>query len=243
MMVDVVKSQDRTSPPPRQGIIRATNARYGGVLLLVGVVGFLAGMAVAEIGYGPSYSLSQNLLSDLGVTSCGMIDSTGRYACSPWFIAFDAATVVLGLLVIYAAVWILRAFFPGTLRTAGLGLLAVNGVGLIVAGTTPENVNYSIHSAFALLAFACGALALATLGLAMRGTDHWSGFEPYTVASGVVSAVALFLFVAGADLGLGPGGMERLLVAPILLWSVVVGIHLVRTPASALGPAEARSAS
>jgi hypothetical membrane protein len=220
------------SPPKR--LVTPARARYGGVFLLVGVAEFLIGMAVAQVGYGSSYSVSQNLLSDLGVTSCGPIDSTGRSACSPWFLAFDVSTFILGLLVVYAAVWTRRAFPAGILSVSGLGLLAVHGLGLIGAGTTPENLSYSAHTAFALLTFSSGAMALIILGIAMDGTAHWKGFRAYSVASGLVSGVTLLLFVGGSYLGLGPGGAERLIVAPILLWFVVVGIHLVRTPAASL---------
>lgn len=237
-MVEPVPSTVPEAKSPPKRIVKPAIARYGGIFLLVGVAEFLVGMAIAQIGYGPSYSISQNLLSDLGVTSCGLIDGTGRYACSPWFLAFDTSTVILGSLVVYAAAWIRRAFPRGILSISGLSLLALHGVALIVAGLSPENVNDATHTSFALLAFACGALALMALGLAMHGTEHWRGNRAYSVASGLVSGAALLLFVNGSYLGLGLGGMERLVVAPILLWFVVIGIHLVRTPASALSRLE-----
>jgi hypothetical membrane protein len=226
-----------TPPTPRsrrKGIIRPGNARYAGLFCIVGVAAFLIGMSVAEIGYGSSYSVSQNLLSDLGVTSCGAIDSTGRSACSPWFLAFDASTFIIGLLTVYAAVWARRAFPDGVLSSAGLGLLALNGMGLIGAGLTPENLSDPVHTAFALLAFACGAVSLLILGVGMGTLEHWRGFRAYSVASGLVSGIALLLFASGTYLGLGIGGMERLIVAPILVWLFVIGIHLIRTPSASL---------
>ena len=229
-------SGGRSETSPRW-IVQPANARYGAIFLIVGAVEFLVGMTIAQVGYGPSYSVSQNLLSDLGVTSCGIVDSTGRYACSPWFLAFDAATILLGFLVVYGAVWVRRAFPVGQLSTIGLGLLALHGIGLIGAGFTPENVNDSVHTVFALLAFGCGAGALLVLGLAIRERALWEGYSPYFVASGLISAGALVLFADGAYLGLGLGGMERLVVAPILLWFAVVGVHIARVPRAALATA------
>ena len=59
---------------------------------------------------------------------------------------------------------------------------------------------------------------------------RWDGFRAYTLLSGVVGLVALVLFATKTYAGLGVGGMERLIVAPVILWSLVVGIHLARIP-------------
>jgi hypothetical membrane protein len=227
----------------RRWVVNPRNARYAGVLFIFGTVEFLIGMAVAQIGYGPSYSISQNLLSDLGVTRCGLVDSTGRYACSPWFVAFDAAVVLLGCLTIFGAIWVRRAFPAGPLSVAGLGLLALNGLGLLGAGLSPENVNDAAHTDFALLAFACGSVALIVLGVAMRASPLWKGVPAYSVASGLISGFSLLLFVGGSYLGLGLGGMERLVVAPVLLWLVVVGVRVVRIPPAALAVGSLAAAS
>ena len=48
--------------------------------------------------------------------------------------------------------------------------------------------------------------------------------------SGLVGLVAFVLFEAKTWGPLGVGGMERLIVAPVLLWALVAGIHLVRIP-------------
>jgi len=235
-MTDVIAPTSRVAAAPE--VIRPARVRLGGIFLVVGAVEFLVGMTIAEVGYGPSYSISQNLLSDLGVTGCGPLGGTGPYLCSPWFLAFDAATVLLGFLVVLAAVGVRPAFPPGATSTVGLGLLAFHGIGLIGAGLIPENVSDPAHSAFAVLAFSCGSLALILLGLAFRNRPPRTWFPPYSVVSGLVSAAALLFFVTGADLGLGSGGMERVLVAPVLLWFVLVGVHFARTPRPAVGFAE-----
>src|SRR2546425_271912 len=51
-------------------------------------------------------------------------------------------------------------------------------------------------------------------------------FRYLSLVLGVLSLVALGLFIANADLGLGPGGMERMIVWPILVWGTAFGGYL-----------------
>ena len=48
---------------------------------------------------------------------------------------------------------------------------------------------------------------------------RWDGFRAYTMLSGLVILIALILFATKNYAGLGVGGMERLVVAPMLLWA------------------------
>ncbi|MGA8275122.1 MAG: DUF998 domain-containing protein [Thermoplasmata archaeon] len=223
------------SPPrERRGPLVRRSVRHGAILLIVAAVQFIVANVVTQIGYGSSYSLSANYISDLGATHCGLFGGSGsfpgHYACSPWHDVFNASIIVMGLLIILAVLLIQTAFPKRRSRTIGLGLLALAGLGAIGVGLSPENVNITVHSLSALLAFAGGGLALLVLGFAMFRDTRWDGFRAYTLLSGLVDLVALILFVSKAYLGLGVGGMERLIVAPVLLWSIVVGLHLVRIP-------------
>jgi len=204
-------------PPPvdvaaseRYGPLVHRSVHHGAIVLLIGAIEFIVGMAITQIGYGStfdwgsSYSLSHNYISDLGATQCGYfhtgsLGSGSAYACSPWHLVFNISIVVMGLLILLAVVLLRTAFPARRTRMIGLGLLAVAGVGAIGVGLFPENVNISAHSLSALLAFLCSGLALV-------------------------------LFLSKVYVGLGVGGMERLIVAPVLLWSIVVGIHLARIP-------------
>jgi hypothetical membrane protein len=59
---------------------------------------------------------------------------------------------------------------------------------------------------------------------------RWDGFRAFSILCGLVGLVALVLFASKDYAGLGVGGMERLIVAPVLLWAIVVGVHLARIP-------------
>ena len=232
-------AEDQAPPPvytpsERYGPRVHRSVRHGAVLLLVGTVQFIVAMAVTQIGYGSSYSLTGNYISDLGAVNCGTFGGTasfaGHYACSPWHDVFNVSIVVMGLLVILGAILIRTAFPVRRSRLVGLWALALAGVGSVGVGLSPEDVNIGVHSGSALLAFIGGGVALFVLGFAMFRDTRWEGFRAYTILSGLVTLIALILFVSKADLGLGVGGMERLVVAPVLLWSIVAGIHLARIP-------------
>ena len=50
-----------------------------------------------------------------------------------------------------------------------------------------------------------------------------------SIILGLATLAALFLFVGGINLGLGVGGMERMIVYPALLWAVGFGGHMMAT--------------
>ncbi len=227
-----------TEPPERYGPLVHRSVHHGALLWVVAVLEFVAAMIVTQLGWShPTYSLTQNYISDLGAVNCGLLG--GRYVCSPWHDVFNASVIVLGILVIVGVLLTPTAFPNRRSRTVGLGLLVVTGVGAIGVGLSPEDVNLAVHQISSLLAFGGGGLALIVLGFAMFRDTRWGGYRAYSMISGLVTLVALGLFVehswqwGGLWADLGAGGIERLIVAPVLLWALLVGIHLLRIPAFA----------
>jgi hypothetical membrane protein len=214
--------------PPRYGPLVHRSVRHGALVWIIATVQFVIGMAVTQIGYGSSYSLTQNYISDLGANACGVF--AGRYVCSPWHLVFDVSIVVFGLLLILGIILVRTAFPARTTRTVGLGLLVAASLGAIGVGLFPETYILEAHVISAAIAFVGGGIALLVLGVAMFRDTRWDGYRAYTMLSGLVGLIAFALFEAKTYGPLGVGGMERLIVAPILLWSVVVGIHLAGIP-------------
>jgi hypothetical membrane protein len=222
------------SAEARLGPLVHRSVHHAAFVWLIGAVQFIVAMAVVQLRWTTPYSLSKNVISDLGNTGCGAWpNATSPYVCSPWHVVFDASIIALGLLTILGVLLIRSAFPDRTSRSIGLGLLALTGIGLIGVGLSPENVNLHVHSISALLAFAAGNVALIVLGFAMFRDTRWDGYRSYTLFSGLIGAIALILFVAKFYADLGMGGMERLIVAPVLLWTMVVSIHLLRVAAYA----------
>jgi hypothetical membrane protein len=215
----------------RRGPLVHRAVRPGAILLLLGAFEFTIAMAVAQLGWTVPYSLLTNYISDLGAVHCGYFpSSSAHYVCSPWHLVFNVGIVLLGLLLILAVLLIQSAFRPGKMRSIGLACLLLAGIGAIGVGLSPEDVNLTVHEVSALVAFLFGNLGMIVLGFAMFRDTRWDGFRGYSIISGLVGFVGLILYLSKAYGPLGLGGSERLIVAPILLWAVVVGIHLARIP-------------
>jgi len=208
------------------------SVRTGGVLFAVAAAQFVVVMAVVQQRYA-NYSLSQNYISDLGG------------AHSPWALLFDASVILLGLLTILATLLAWNAFDDRPSRAFGLFLLMVAGAGAVGVGVFPETtpvLNGGAHVIASDVAFLGAGLAFLVLSFAMRNPPHWHFSSSYTLLSGLVVLIAIGLFLSGTYLGLGPGGTERLIVAPVLLWGIVVGVHLAGLPRFAASRIHSRPA-
>ncbi|MCI4358271.1 MAG: DUF998 domain-containing protein [Thermoplasmata archaeon] len=175
-------------------------------------------MGIAQKGY-PGFSDVSNAISDLG-------NSTK----SPWFLVFNVAIVVFGFIGLGAS-WLLRAAFrPKTSAHIGVALLGAAFVGAIGVGLFPEQVQHGLHAAFSALAFVASGIALLTLSLSMLRDTRWEGMRLYTALSGAVALIAIALLFSSLTTSSDFGAVERVIVAPVLLWFAVAGIHLWRMP-------------
>lgn len=198
---------------------------------------FLVGMVIAQIGYGSSYSLIQNHISDLGALHCSTLSTPGGgggylyngYVCSPWHDIFNATIIVEGVLLGLGVILIRRAFPSRAGLTIGFTLLMAAGVGSVGVGVFPEDSILILHSLSAALVFLAGNLALIILGFSKFTDTKLNLFRAYSILSGSVGLTAFVLFLTMVYGALGVGGMERLIVAPLLLWVVVTSARLVRS--------------
>ena len=206
----------------------------GAAFWILGSLVFVIGMIVAQIGYGSSYSLTQNHISDLGALHCGLPSGPGAesgylYAgavCSPWHDVFNTSIIVDGILLVLG-VFLVRTSLPkGKTGTIGLGLLVAAGIGSVGVGLFPEDANFLVHSLSAALVFLAGNLALIILTLSKFTGTKWIAFRLYSILSGSVGLTAFILFLSMVYGPIGVGGMEHLIVDPLILWLVVTGVRL-----------------
>lgn len=170
----------------------------GSILLFAGVTQFILLFKIAEFLY-PEYSVAHNYISDLGV--------------GPVAYMFNSSIIVMGLLGLIAGYLLLKwdKIFSIQLILASLGSA---GVGLF-----PENMGI-LHSISALITFLFSGLdAIYSYKVDTKMSKY---FWPVL---GVISIVSLLLFISHNYLGLGHGGMERLIVYPVFLW--LIGISIV----------------
>jgi len=189
-------------------------ARSGSQLALGSVfwvlcVQYYVVQVIAALAWKLPFSLAQNSISDLGNTVCGAYGS--RVVCSPLHGLMNASFVVLGLLMAVGAFLIYLGLPWGRLTSAGLACLAIAGLGTILVGAFPENTVSALHIVGAALPFAVGNIGLVFLGLA-AGIPKWLRW--YALISGIVALLALAFFLTNNYLGLGLGGLERLVAYP-----------------------------
>jgi hypothetical membrane protein len=178
-----------------------TNRSRAGVLISIGTAWLLMGIVVSEALY-PGYRVTQ-MISDLGV--------------GPTASLFNTAIFAFGLLLIASAY---------LLHTAGINrwfsaLLTLTGLGAAGVGVFPETFIVP-HAICAITVFVCGGLG-AILGYRVF-TGPWSWFSPVL---GIITLIAVILLGAKCYLGLGAGGMERIIAYPLIFWAMGTGAYLM----------------
>jgi hypothetical membrane protein len=192
-----------------------------GATLFIGTVQFVTLMTVSEVLYSANglggYSVSTNYISDLGANCSG----GGACYIPPSALLFNSSVAALGLLALLGAYFLLRAsnaVLPSV-------MLSLTGVGALGVGLFPETAGV-LHDLFSLVAFFFAALsALVASRLQKPPASYMS------LALGAVTLGTLVLYSSGAYLGLGAGGMERMVVVPAALWGVGFGGYLMSVPA------------
>ncbi|MFG2593939.1 DUF998 domain-containing protein [Streptomyces sp. NPDC048438] len=202
---------------------------------------------IAESAWARPYSWAGNNISDLGNAHCALQpDPEPRYICSPEHGLMNVSFVALGVLFVLGA-----ALTGGGLwrrgRAAAMArlLLAGAGVGFVLAGLAPADVNENQHVLGAFFIMAAGNIGLVVTGFGLA--EHVpSSLRWGTSLLGATAITAFGLLLSHHYLGLGMGGMERAAALPLLFWALAVGVRgLIRRagrlheamPAERLSPA------
>ena len=195
------------------------NGRIAGVLFLAASAQFILGLVVAEASYS-GYSVANNYISDLGVGPSSMV--------------FNSSAFLFGLLLVIGAY-----LLPRTVDFKGLTfLLILMAIGAMGVGIFTSAFSTLIHGVVSLMAFGFGGLsAIVSYKVSKLPLSGIS------VILGLMTLGALALFAGGLVttgsltsskppaseffLGLGPGGMERMIVYPALIWLTLFSGHLI----------------
>jgi hypothetical membrane protein len=186
-------------------IMDYSNRRMAGVLFFVAAAQFILGLIVAEALY-PGYNISKNYISDLGVGPSSMI--------------FNTSVILLGFLSLVGTYFLHRAFNRKTMTL----LLTVAALGAMGVGIFTEDSGL-MHVFVSFLVFFFGELSAI---FSYRLMKH--PFSIIVIVLGLTSLIALILFTGNSYFGLGVGGMERIIVYPILIWMIGFGSFLIASP-------------
>jgi hypothetical membrane protein len=178
--------------------MKFTDKVIAGILIFIGASMCLMGIIFAEALY-PGYHVAQ-VISDLGV---------GQTATF-----FNVSMIIFGCLFIAAAYLLRKA---GT-DTVFCSLMALTGVAQACVGIFPETLGLP-HVAAAATVFIGGCM-LAILSFRVFPVP-WAWIS---VVLGIIMLAAIILLFAGFYLGLGKGGMERIIVYPFIIWALGSGV-------------------
>jgi len=173
-----------------------------GLLLFAGTTQFAIGLIIAE-AVDPAYSVSSNYISDLGVRAGAPI--------------FNGSIILLGITILLTSWYLYRAFKDRILMVVVL----LAGIGAIGVGVFTEAFEV-IHRVVSFITFVFAALSAIFAFRILRPPLAY-----LSVLLGVASLAALGLYVSGTFLGLGKGGMERMIVYPVLTWGIGFGGYLL----------------
>jgi hypothetical membrane protein len=188
-------------------------------------IAFFVDQAIVQAATTLPYSITGNLISDLGITACGPFTNGGYHAdvCSPLHGLMDGTFVAVGLLQVIGAITTRKAW-PLPHAYPGLAFLAAGGIGLALAGLAPENVNLSLHSNAASLGIDAVNIAMIILGAALLRVNPWLG--GITLVAGIIGIVGAIIFFHSLG-GIPIGTAERIAVYPSLAMVVVLGVYLL----------------
>jgi len=184
-----------------------TLRKVAGSLILVGAAQFVVGMIVAEALYN-GYSVADNYISDLGVGPSALI--------------FNSSVFLFGLTILVASYCIWRILGEKLImKKLFMILFFLAGIGVMGVGIFTEDAGV-IHTIVSFIAFFFGGLsAIAAYKLEKPPLSYMS------VVMGIIALAALVLFATNNFLGLGKGGMERMIAYPIVLWAIGFGGYLI----------------
>jgi hypothetical membrane protein len=182
-----------------------SNGKIAGVLFFIAATQFVLGLIVAEALY-PGYSISTNYISDLGIGPSAMI--------------FNVSIFLLGLLSIIGIYFLYRVYnLKVIIILFTIAALAAMGVGIFT-----EN-SESMHTLASIVVFLFSGLSAIS---SYKVTKY--PFNIIVILLGLTSLLAMILFMGNIYLGLGVGGMERMIVYPILIWMIGFGGFLISIP-------------
>ncbi len=204
---------------------------------MIGAILSLMAITVAE-SLTPGYSVSQYQISGLGspifrgtctsVSECLAVPSSPIQPASAIFVSAIFITSILGFCgayLLYRATTHHRFALAIGISMAGWFVIGLSYFPFYL-GMTGEAVvtgAFVLHLSGAYVDFIVGWLAAISTWWFTRAPMRY-----ITVICVAVSAAGLFLMFSGNYLGLGLGGMQRMGVYPMMLWSVAFGAYLTR---------------
>ena len=190
----------------------APSLKRAGIFLFLGTGQFAFFFVLSEIYY-PGYDVSSQVISDLGATCTSGVCKFVQ----PSSDVFNASIVLLGVMLLFTAYFVSKGSGSKALPL----FQALAGVGTMGVGIFNESYGV-VHVFFSAFTFvSAGVEALLVFKVARPPYSYFS------TLTGIVTLVATVLYATDTYLGLGRGGMERMVVYPVLIGGIALGGYLI----------------
>jgi hypothetical membrane protein len=209
--------------------------KISGWALVIGPIQF----AVATLVEGaliPGYGLISHWISDLGAPP----NNAPHFApgTSLWWV-FSVSLTLMAILIFIGLVGLRPLLWDRRTGQLTVVLVAIVALGSIGVAAWNEVDYLTLHSISALIAFGLGWVAMVVFGVYVWSDPRWGRtWSILSVVGGLVSAVALVLYVIPTFAGRAnvpswiaavyPGGSERAIVLPLVIWIVAMGVQMLR---------------
>jgi hypothetical membrane protein len=211
----------RARPAGHHGSGRGAPGRLrtaAGLLLLLGGAGTLLGIITAEALYPVPFDPGVDTVSDLAAMRPENI------VRQPSAAIFNGTMITMGVCIGVAGLLLhhLERRWSITVPVVALG------AGMTAVGLVP-GYHLAAHTILAMIAFLSGGSAALLTARLQVGPLRLVHRVLGAVALGALAAYTLFKDSAAAQ-ALGEGGAERWIVYAVVLWLVVLGTTLARSP-------------
>jgi len=188
-----------------------SSRKVAGTLFFIATTQFILVVIVAE-ALNQDYSISYNYISDLGV--------------GPYSFIFNASIFLFGLLLLIGSFFLQRASYP----KVPTGVIALMGIGAMLVGVFPEQAVHIPGTAH----FVAGSIfqLFGVLSALMSHRLLKMPLSAINLVLGLFSLVAyiifgLIFFDNRITIGIGEGGIQRMVIYPFLIALAVVGIYVM----------------
>lgn len=114
----------------------------------------------------------------------------------------------------------------------GASLILIFGMGMILSGIfscdpgCPQvgSMESIIHDRVSAVTFFSVILGMLLLGVSFRKSDVFKGISFYTILSGILSAILLFIMINSFETRVFTGLWQRLLLLSIFLWTFLTAL-------------------
>ena len=192
-------------------------AKVAGIVFIIGSLYYLIAEAISATYFNASLFNTYvfHTISELGIPNPN----------SPLFWLMNSAFILIGLTLIFSNFYKLKdfivknksVFYIYTLIT-GLGVIIVG----LIHGGNPLTLGY--HAFGAVMAILGGNVLLI---ITSRSMGEFSSFQKATLALGIIGLVAFWIMFFSMDSSYMPV-FERLSVYPLVIWSFLAGLFLVK---------------